>query len=136
MKNPFGRSENNSRRFPEAESPEYPGSRSYLRSKRLKIIVGVFTFIVIIVVISHSVTIIQAGHRGGVLFVGAVEDRVLGEGVHYVIPFAEQVIPLEVRTLKFQTDASAASKDLQEVATVIALNYHIDPSKANVIYQD
>jgi prohibitin 2 len=52
------------------------------------------------------------------------------------IPFAEQVIPLEVRTLKFQDDASAASKDLQEVATVIALNYHIDPSKANVVYQE
>jgi prohibitin 2 len=52
------------------------------------------------------------------------------------IPFAEPVIPLEVRTLKFQDDASAASKDLQEVATVIALNYHIDPSKANVVYQE
>jgi prohibitin 2 len=107
-----------------------------MRPKRLKIIVGVFTFIVIIVVISQSVTIIQAGHRGVVLFVGAVENRVLGEGVHFVIPFAEQVIPLEVRTLKFQDDASAASKDLQEVATVIALNYHIDPSKANVVYQE
>jgi prohibitin 2 len=136
MKNPFGRSENNRRRTPEEESAEYPGSRSYLRPKRLKIIVGVFTFIVIIVVISQSLTIIQAGHRGVVLFVGAVENRVLGEGVHFVIPFAEQVIPLEVRTLKFQDDASAASKDLQEVATVIALNYHIDPSKANVVYQE
>jgi len=91
---------------------------------------------VIIVVISQSVTIVQAGHRGVVLFVGAVENRVLGEGVHFVIPFAEQVVLLEVRTLKFQADASAASKDLQEVATVIALNYHIDPSKANVVYQE
>jgi len=136
MKNPFSRSENNRRRIPEEESPEYPGSRSYLRSKRLKIIAGVFTFIVLIVVISQSVTIIQTGHRGVVLFVGAVENRVLGEGVHLIIPFAEHVIPLEVRTLKFQADASAASKDLQEVATVIALNYHIDPSKANVVYQE
>jgi hypothetical protein len=80
MKNPFARSENNRRRTPEEESPEYPGSRSYLRSKRLKIIVGVFTFIVIIVVISQSVTFIQAGHSGVVLFVGAVENRVLGDG--------------------------------------------------------
>ena len=93
-------------------------------------------FIVIIVVISQSVTIVQAGHRGVVLFVGAVENRVLEEGVHFVIPFAEQVVLLEVRTLKFQADASAASKDLQEVATVIALNYHIDPSKANAVYQE
>jgi regulator of protease activity HflC (stomatin/prohibitin superfamily) len=55
--------------------------------------------------------------------------------LHFIIPFAEQVIQLEVRTLKFQADASAASNDLQEVATVIALNYHIDPSKANMVYQ-
>lgn len=135
MKNPFSGSENN-RWTPKGESAEYPGSRSYLKSKRPKIIVGVFAFIVIIVVISQSVIIVQAGHRGVVLFVGAVENRVLGEGVHFIIPFAERVIPLEVRTLKFQADASAASKDLQEVATVIALNYHIDPSRANMIYQE
>ena len=84
---------------------------------------------------SESVVIVQAGHRGVVLYVGAVENRVLGEGVHFIVPFAEQVIQLEVRTLKFQADASAASNDLQEVATVIALNYHIDPSKANIVYQ-
>ncbi|HJT46533.1 MAG TPA: prohibitin family protein, partial [Nitrososphaeraceae archaeon] len=55
--------------------------------------------------------------------------------LHFIIPFAEQVIQLEVRTLKFQADASAASNDLQEVATVIALNYHIDPNDANIVYQ-
>src|SRR4029078_1450915 len=84
---------------------------------------------------SESVVIVEAGHRGVVLYVGAVENRVLGEGVHFIIPFAEQVIQLEVRTLKFEANATAASNDLQEVATVIALNYHIDPSKANIIYQ-
>ena len=40
----------------------------------------------------------------------------------FIIPFAEQVVQLEVRTLKFQADASAASNDLQ-VQTTIALNY-------------
>jgi regulator of protease activity HflC (stomatin/prohibitin superfamily) len=60
---------------------------------------------------------------------------VLGEGLHFIIPFVEQVVPMEVRTLKFQADASAASNDLQEVATTIALNYHIDPNATNVIYQ-
>jgi regulator of protease activity HflC (stomatin/prohibitin superfamily) len=84
---------------------------------------------------SESVVIVEAGHRGVVLYVGAVENRVLGEGLHFIIPFAEQVIQLEVRTLKFEANASAASNDLQEVATTIALNYHIDPNQANVIYQ-
>jgi prohibitin 2 len=110
-------------------------SRSILGSNKLKILAGIVTFIVIILVMSESVVVVQAGHRGVVLYVGAIENRVLGEGIHFIVPFAEQVIQLEVRTLKFQADASAASNDLQEVATVIALNYHVDPSKANIIYQ-
>src|ERR1044072_5833830 len=110
-------------------------SRSVLGSNKLKILAGIVTLIIIILIMSESVVIVQAGHRGVVLYVGAVENRVLGEGLHFIIPFAEQVIQLEVRTLKFQADASAASNDLQEVASVIALNYHIDPSKANTIYQ-
>jgi prohibitin 2 len=110
-------------------------SRSILGSNKLKILAGIVTFIVLIIVLTQSVVVVQAGHRGVVLYLGAIENRVLGEGLHFIIPFAEQVIQLEVRTLKFQADASAASNDLQEVATVIALNYHIDPSKANTIYQ-
>jgi len=102
---------------------------------RLKILAAIITLIVIVVFMFESVVIIEAGHRGVVLYVGAVENRVLGEGIHFIIPFAEQVIPLEVRTLKFQADATAASNDLQEVQTTIALNYHISPSQANIIYQ-
>src|ERR1044071_3613356 len=112
-----------------------PTRRSILSPNRLKILAGIVTFIIIVIVMSESVVIVQAGHRGVVLYVGAVENRVLGEGLHFIIPFAEQVIQLEVRTLKFQADASAASNDLQEVATVIALNYHIDPNDANMVYQ-
>jgi prohibitin 2 len=102
---------------------------------KLKIIAAIATFIVIIIILAESVVIVQAGHRGVVVYLGAVENRVLGEGVHFIIPFAEQVIQLEVRTLKYQAEASAASNDLQEVQTVIALNYHIDPNDANAIYQ-
>src|SRR5918912_687879 len=112
-----------------------PTRRSILSPNKLKILAAIVTFIVIVIAMSESVVIVQAGHRGVVLYVGAVENRVLGEGLHFIIPFAEQVIQLEVRTLKFQADASAASNDLQEVATVIALNYHIDPNDANIVYQ-
>jgi prohibitin 2 len=37
---------------------------------------------------SESAVIVQAGHREVVLYVDAVENRVLGEGVHFIIPFA------------------------------------------------
>src|SRR5919198_2636489 len=112
-----------------------PSRRSILGSNKLKIFAGIVTFIIIILIMSKSIVVVQPGHRGVVLYVSAVENRVLGEGLHFIVPFAEQVIQLEVRTLKFQADASAASNDLQEVATVIALNYHIDPSKTNLVYQ-
>src|SRR5438132_7275949 len=102
---------------------------------KLKILAAIITFVVIIVFMFESVVVVEAGHRGVVLYVGAVENRVLGEGIHFIIPFAEQVVQLEVRTLKFQADATAASNDLQEVQTTIALNYHISPSQANLIYQ-
>jgi len=129
MRNPFRRSGGPYGK----RTSEY--SRPILYSNKLKIVTAIVTVIVIIVVMSESIVVIQAGHRGVVLYVGAVEKHVLGEGVHFVIPFAEQVIQLEVRTLKFQADASAASNDLQEVQTTIALNYHISPSQANLIYQ-
>jgi prohibitin 2 len=131
MRNPFKKSN----KTPEGEPLEYVGRDLVTSSKKLVIIAALVTFIVIILVISESVVIVQAGHRGVVLYLGAVENRVLGEGVHFVIPFAEQVIPLEVRTLKYQAEATAASNDLQQVQTVIALNYHLNPADVNKVYQ-
>jgi regulator of protease activity HflC (stomatin/prohibitin superfamily) len=101
----------------------------------MKIAAAVVTIIVIIVILAESIVIVEAGHRGVVLYLGAVENKVLGEGVHFIIPFVEQVVQMEVRTQKFQAEATAASKDLQEVQTVIALNYRIDPQEANKIFQ-
>ena len=122
MRNPFKRSSG-------------PGYTTGPSSNKLIIVAGVITFLVIIVVMFESVVVVEAGHRGVVLYVGAVENRVLGEGIHFIIPFAEQVVPLEVRTLKYVADATAASNDLQEVQSTIALNYHISPDRANIIYQ-
>jgi regulator of protease activity HflC (stomatin/prohibitin superfamily) len=68
---------------------------------KLKILASVVTFVVIVIVLFESVVVVEAGHRGVVLYVGAVENRVFGEGLHFIIPFAEKVIQLEVRTLKF-----------------------------------
>jgi prohibitin 2 len=124
MRNPFKRS----------SSPEY-STRSGPSSNKLIIVAGVITFVVIIVVMFESVVVVEAGHRGVVLYVGAVENRVLGEGIHFIIPFAEQVVQMEVRTLKYVANATAASNDLQEVQSTIALNYHISPDRANIIYQ-
>jgi regulator of protease activity HflC (stomatin/prohibitin superfamily) len=109
--------------------PRFPGVN------KAGIAVVIIIVIIILVVSVKSVATVQAGYRGVVLHLGAVQDRVLGEGFHFVTPFVEQVVQMEVRTQKFQADSSAASKDLQEVRTTIALNYRIDPQQVNKIYQ-
>src|SRR5690242_18108721 len=131
MRNPFRKSSSPYRRTGGYNNMPSSG----MPSSKLKIVAGVITFVVIIIVMFESVVVVEAGHRGVVLYVGAVENRVLGEGLHFIIPFAEQVVQMEVRTLKYQADATAASNDLQEVQTTIALNYHLSPTQANIIYQ-
>src|SRR5688572_2016441 len=111
------------------KAPRFP------TTNKIKIAAAVITAIVIIVVLAESIVIVEAGHRGVVLYLGAVENRVLGEGVHFITPFVEQVVSMEVRTQKFQAEATAASNDLQEVQSVIAVNYRIDPQQTNEIYQ-
>jgi regulator of protease activity HflC (stomatin/prohibitin superfamily) len=42
---------------------------------------------------------------------------------------------MEVRTQKIVESATSASKDLQDVSTQVALNYHVNPDRAQVVYQ-
>ena len=67
---------------------------------------------------------------------GAVQDEVLGEGLHLRIPIMQRVVKLDVKIQKSETRSEAASKDLQDIKSVIALNYHIVPDKANWVYQN
>ena len=97
MRNPFKRPDKSYNGRTHGGDPYgYTTSKSILGSSKLKILAGIVTFIVIILIMSESVVIVEAGHRGVVLYVGAVENRVFGEGLHFIVPFAEQVIPMEV----------------------------------------
>ncbi|MES2459513.1 MAG: prohibitin family protein, partial [Armatimonadota bacterium] len=62
--------------------------------------------------------------------------NVLGEGIHFVVPGANQVVLLEVRTQKEVSQSTAASKDLQVVTANIALNFHINKEQAATLYQN
>ena len=42
---------------------------------------------------------------------------------------------MDVKIQKEEVEASAASRDLQEVTSVVALNFHLDPNKVTSIYQ-
>ena len=79
---------------------------------------------------------IDAGERGVLLNFGAVQNEVLGEGLHLRIPIMQKIVKLDVKIQKSETRSEAASKDLQDIKSLIALNYHIIPDKANWVYQN
>jgi regulator of protease activity HflC (stomatin/prohibitin superfamily) len=80
-------------------------------------------------------TTVDAGHVGVVTKFGAV-DRVVSPGFVLKFPFIEGVYSMETRTQKEQVEALAASKDLQEVTSTIALNFHLRGEKAIDVYQN
>jgi len=90
----------------------------------------------VLILISSATGIVGAGQRGVLLQFGAVQDRVLGEGLYFKIPFVQQVVKIDVRIQKDEVRASAASKDLQIVTSKIALNYHLDPESVNKVWQE
>lgn len=97
----------------------------------------IFTFVVIIGIILANGTFgtIGAGQRGILLRFGAVTDTVYNEGLYFKVPFIESVKVIDVKVQKEQTEATSASKDLQAVHAVVALNFHIVPAQVGKIYQ-
>jgi regulator of protease activity HflC (stomatin/prohibitin superfamily) len=125
---------------PEGEPLEDP--RSYRTGdgfpKRMTrmIVPIIIAIIVVSIVIASSVKIVEAGNRGVLLQFGAVDtSQSLSEGLHFVTPFRDNIIQVETRTQKIVESAASASKDLQDVRTEVALNYHVSPENAQIIYQ-
>lgn len=96
--------------------------------------IGAIVIIVLALALSPF-TIISAGERGIVLNWGAVSGEVMSEGIHWVTPIAQSVKTLDVKIQKEEVEASSASKDLQTVSAKIALNYHPNPEKVNLLWQ-
>jgi regulator of protease activity HflC (stomatin/prohibitin superfamily) len=92
--------------------------------------------IVVFLIFSGSLVIIGPGQRGVVINFGAVSPTVWDEGLHFKIPVYQRVEKMDVRVQKEQTEAAAASKDLQDTHSTIAVNFNIIPDKAGWVFQN
>jgi len=106
--------------------------------KAKALIIGVIVLIIIGVVVSASVQIVDSGNRGVLLHWNAVDTSQppLEEGLHFVVPFQDSVVNMEVRTLKFVKSTSSASKDLQTVTTEVTVNYRPSPTSVHTLYKE
>ena len=83
-----------------------------------------------------SFAIVPAGHRGVVLWWGSVEKRIMGEGLNFKVPIAERVIKVDVKVQPHPfKEIDASSKEYQMVKMTGMMNFHIDPSFVNDLYQ-
>ncbi len=89
----------------------------------------------LLVLILNPFVVIGPGERGVVLNFGAVQKEVLGEGLHLRIPIMQKIVIMNVQVQKGEGQGDAASKDLQQVTTNVAINYHLDPNRVAYVYQ-
>jgi len=102
------------------------------------ILLAIIVLVIIGVVASSSVKIVDAGNRGILTHWNAVDltNPPLDEGIHFVIPFQDDVVQMEVRTLKYDTSTRSASQDLQTVQTTVTVNYHPDTERVHFLYKE
>jgi len=105
------------------------------KNKDVYIAVQLALVIVFLAILSKFFVIVNAGERGVLMQFGKVQEQVLGEGLHVIVPTVYSVKTLSVRVQKQESSAEASSKDLQDVFTDVALNWHIIPDEANAIFQ-
>jgi regulator of protease activity HflC (stomatin/prohibitin superfamily) len=104
-------------------------------NKDVYIAVQLTLVIIFLAIMSKFFVIVNAGERGVLMQFGKVQEQVLGEGLHVILPTVYSVKTLSVRVQKQESSAEASSKDLQDVFTDVALNWHIIPDEANAIFQ-
>ncbi len=98
---------------------------------------GIIVVVLILFIIAWSTfVIVPAGSRGVVLWWGSVENRIMGEGLNFKVPVAETVIKVDVRVQPHPfKEIDASSKEYQIVKMTGMMNFHIDPSFVNELYQ-
>lgn len=95
------------------------------------------TALVAMVILATVLTFatVPAGHQGIVTRFGAV-NRTMDAGLHVRWPLVERVHRMDLRVKKLQVEASAASRNMQDVFMTVAVNYRIDPACAADLYGD
>lgn len=79
---------------------------------------------------------ISSGYAGVLSNFGSVQPMPLAPGLHLVIPFYQQAIPVSVQPQTVTSDETASTHDLQNVNTSVAVTFHVAPEDAPQFYQN
>ncbi|MBD3270400.1 prohibitin family protein [Candidatus Peregrinibacteria bacterium] len=99
------------------------------------IVLAIVIIFVVIPVLMTSWVVINPGERGVLVRLGEVQTT-YGTGFYFKFPYIDSVKILTVQTQKEEMEVDAASRDLQQLTTKVALNYHINPNQVAELYEN
>ncbi|MCZ6791327.1 MAG: prohibitin family protein [Candidatus Dadabacteria bacterium] len=91
--------------------------------------------ILVIVLATSAFVIVESGHVGVIVTLGAVQPEPLSEGFHLKKPFMDKIVQTDIRLTKAVSKSVAASKDLQTVQTQVSVQYSLTGAVAPRTYQ-
>ena len=92
--------------------------------------------VILLILLFGGFYTVSAGERAILTTFGKPSMEVRGEGLHFKIPIVQRAKIMEVRIQKIEANADSVSKDLQNLQTTIALNYHLSPEEVPKLYQE
>lgn len=97
--------------------------------------IGLVVFVILLIItLVGGIVITPAGHTNVVMQFGKVVST-RSEGLSVKMPIIESTVLMSLQTQLYKEPASAASKDLQDVNTTVAINYRVDPKYVMEIYR-
>lgn len=95
----------------------------------------VFIVVVIILILWWSWFVVSPWYRAFTITMGRPNDEVMSEWFHFKKPFIDNVVKMDIRVQKTESEAFAASKDLQTVETKLVVNYSLKSDSVINIYK-
>ena len=98
-------------------------------------IIGVAVIFVLLLFFGSFRTI-KSGEVGIKVRFGKVISTQMDEGINFKLPFIEKIVKMNIQVQKSEVTTSSASKDLQDVNLVIAVNYRVNGEDAPRLYRE
>lgn len=106
-----------------------PGQAGKTRMIWVIVIIALF-----LIVMWNGFVVIEAGNVGVVLRFGSVSGEV-GEGLHLLLPFVDQVKVISIQVQKYESKFDTFSKQQQNVYITVAVNFTVDQSNIQNAYR-
>lgn len=105
-----------------------------MNQNKLTVPIVVIVAILILFFFGMPFQIVGTGFAGVVTRLGKTTGRVVQPGFSWKAPFIDNVVLFNLRTVKSEVEAIAATKDLQDVTANVAVVYRLEPTTLEELY--